>query len=109
MSCITRLPQIDSSVLKRSDIVLNEIPSGILNGVNTFFSTTNKYESSTLEIYLDGRKLSENDFSEGGDLQSFSLIIDASDFSRLSKPPCNDEELRVRYIKAIEKGCITNL
>jgi len=109
MSCITRLPQIDPSILKIDDIVLNEIPSGLLNGVNTFFQTTNEFRSGTLEVYLDGRKLSENDFSEGGDLQSFSLIIDASDFSRLSSPPCNDEELRVSYIKAVKKGCITNI
>jgi len=109
MSCITRLPQIDSSILKIDDIVLNEIPFGILNGVNTFFQTTNQFQSGTLELYLDGRKLTENDFIEGGDLQSFSLIINNSDFSRLSRPPCNDEELRVSYIKATKKGCITNI
>lgn len=110
MPCIQTLPGLSNSVLQKSDIVFNEIPTGDLDGSNLFFTTTSKFESGTLEVWIDGRKLTELDFTEGLDSQSFTLLINAIDAQRLNKPPCNDEEIRVSYLKQSQtSGCIINV
>jgi hypothetical protein len=48
-------------------IIKNEIPMGEINGVNIFFSVRYIYQSGTLEVFLNGIKLKEQeDYEELG-------------------------------------------
>lgn len=70
----------------RADAVLQQrlkasvTPSGLINGVNTVYSTTDKWFTETLNVYLNGVKLKEgslNDYTlseSGGASTGFDTI-----------------------------------
>ena len=55
------LPATEDKIMK------NEIPMGEINGVNVFFSVRYTYQAGTLEVFLNGIKLKEQeDYEELG-------------------------------------------
>jgi hypothetical protein len=44
------------------DIILNEIPQGVIDGINSTFTLMYNFVGSRLSVYLNGLKLSPNDF-----------------------------------------------
>lgn len=38
-------------------LIVNEIPSGSINGSNVIFTTTNQFTSGTTQVYLNGQRL----------------------------------------------------
>ena len=80
---------------------VTEIPGGPINCVNIDFTTSQEFVPGTLEVYLGGRRLTPGlDFIEGGDNQSFQLLIDPSDHRRLNSAPDGSEDLLVSYVPA---------
>ena len=80
--------------------VLNEVPSGTKNGVNTSFGLANDFESGTLQLYVNGVRKTEgvgNDFvatESGGPGTGF-------DGFTLAFPPIADDNLLADYVKAL--------
>ncbi len=72
-----------------NDLINDEIPSGLLNGSNTLFTTAFPFKGSTLSIYLNGVKLMKDvDFTLNIP-QQFTLV----------EGPLSTDFLRVSYIK----------
>lgn len=71
------------------DLVNGETPSGVLDGVNTVYTTANPFKTSTLSVYLNGAKLMRGlDFNLNIP-QQFTLV----------SPPLATDYLRVDYLK----------
>jgi len=78
--------------------VVNEIPGGIKNCLNLEFTTAYEFISGTLEVYLGNLKLAPGvDYTEAGNKQGFTVIIDANDRTRLNKAPMDSEDILVNY------------
>ncbi len=78
------------TVVLVSDLINGEIPSGLINGVNTLFITAFPYKTRTLQPRLDGVVLEyTEDFIEGPLSQQFTLDV----------PPVPGEILRISYIR----------
>jgi len=71
------------------DLVNGEIPSGVIDGVNTVFITANPFKTSTLAIFLNGVKLMNN--------VDYTLNI-PQQFTLNSAPSVGDS-LRIDYLK----------
>ena len=71
------------------DLVNEEIPSGVLDGVNTVFVTANPYKTSTLSVYLNGVKLM---------LGTDYITLIPQQFE-LTSAPTSLDNLRVSYLK----------
>ena len=82
-------------------LITDETPLGDIDCSNLVFSTEFKFVSGSLEVWLDGSKLTPVlDFIELPDRQSFQIITDAGDRNRLNSAPKTSEELLVNYIKS---------
>jgi hypothetical protein len=72
-----------------NDLVNDEIPSGVLDGSNTLFTTSYPFKGSTLSVYLNGVKLMNGvDFTLNIP-QQFTLV----------EGPLSTDFLRVSYLK----------
>lgn len=69
-------------------IVLNEAPTGLINGVNKIFTTNNPVMDLTIWVFLNGLKLTPPDYT----------LSDASTIT-LADAPLTDDLLIVDYIK----------
>jgi hypothetical protein len=62
-----------------ADYVTDEIPAGLINGINMLFTASFPYKKHTLEVYLGGAKQIRGlDFNEGPLSQQFTML-DAPD------------------------------
>jgi len=71
--------------------VFGEDVTGIINGVNTAFSTQEKFADSTLEIFLNGLRLEEG-------LQD-DYVIDSDQTFTLNYAPYPGDYIRVNYFR----------
>ena len=102
--CITSLPECQG---KRA---IQETPAGATNCLNLAYTTAFKFVAGTLEVFLDGRRLTNLlDFTEGADFMSFTVLLDPTDKNRLNTAPGQNEDLRVDYTKQPSTNCITIL
>lgn len=113
MGCLLVLPSgvgCNTSISSDS-FAINEIPPELPNCARITFSTLYPFVSGSLKIYLDGKKLDPSDYSEGGNLQSFTLNINPSSRNGLNSPPASSETITVDYIKTQTtlSSCIKNL
>lgn len=76
-------------VIQSGNIITDEIPSGLINSSNTLFTTAFPYKSNTVNIYLNGAKL-----TNGVD---FTLNL-PQQFTT-SVPPMTGDNLRIDYIR----------
>lgn len=113
MGCVISLP---SGVgcqqnLTTDRFVFNEIPIEPTNCSRLNFTTANPFVPGTLRVYLDGRKLDPSDYSEGGNVQSFSVTLNPNNRNGLNSPPSSSEIITIDYIKSetILMACVKNL
>ena len=78
---------------------VTEIPAGAIDCDNLSFTTANEFFSGSLEVYNDGIRLYPVEFSEGLDLQSFTIILTPGSSEFISEPPESTEKLLVSYTK----------
>ncbi|HXB12017.1 MAG TPA: hypothetical protein VNZ45_08540, partial [Bacteroidia bacterium] len=71
------------------DLVNGEIPSGVLNGINTLFTTTFPFRNNTLSVYLNGNKL----------ILGVNYTVSIPQQFILVTAPVSTDLLRVDYIK----------
>jgi len=71
------------------DLVNGEIPSGALDGVNTVYTTSNPFKTSTLSVYFNGVKLMANVDYFVNIPQQFTLV----------SAPLSTDYIRVDYLK----------
>jgi hypothetical protein len=69
-----------------SDLVLNEVPTGDIDGVNFTFTTAFAFDS--ISVYLNGLKLNPEHFSTSG----LNILID--------DPPLTGDLVTVDYVKS---------
>ncbi len=77
----------------RSNMVFNEIPSGLIDSLNSVFATAAPYETGTLCLYRNGiRQIPVNDYTE----------IDATQFKFVIPPDAGPpaDTLLIDYLKA---------
>lgn len=87
-----------------------EIPSGLTDCVNLSYFTANTFIANSLQVFLDGRRLTPLlDFQENANRDGFDIIVDPLDPNRLNKPLRHNEDLRVDYIREPSSDCITSL
>ncbi len=66
---------IDVVAIKESDIITAEVPTGLINGVNTSFTLANTPISGTVRVYLNGLRQEEGsgkDYTISGTTITFS-------------------------------------
>lgn len=105
MSCILSLPGCGQ------ERITQEIPGGDTNCLNLNYTTANTFLLGSLEVFIDGRRLTQSlDFDEDPGLQSFTIKLGpSSDYNRLNKPLGQREEIRVDYIRSSPSDCISIL
>ena len=81
--------------------VYGEPPIGAKNNVNLSYQTTSPFIPGSLAVYLSGDRLRNDDFISGVDNQSFTLVLNPNDPTRLSAPPQQDESFVVDYDRLI--------
>jgi hypothetical protein len=72
-----------------SNSVANEVPSGLVNSVNTNFTTVNSFVSNSLEVYLNGVK----------QLWGVGYIVTGATTFQFSNSPITGDEVTVAYSK----------
>lgn len=73
---------VDLEAITESDIVMNEIPTGDINGINTDFALANTPVTGTVCVYLNGllqEPGSGKDYQISGDTVTFAIAPDTSD------------------------------
>lgn len=87
---------ISSTTIGNISFISEDVTKQI-NGSNLSFRTSNIFEHASLEVYINGLKMSPNfDFVENDDLSSFSLIsIDNDVVKVLNSRSC----ILVKYAK----------
>lgn len=73
-----------------SSFVINEVPSGAVDGVNATFQTAAVFRSKSVEVFVNGIHRLATDFQENADQKSFTFIA----------APALNSKLQVNYIKA---------
>lgn len=82
--------------------VIGEIPGGLKNCVNLVFTTSFEFIPGTLQVFLSGLRLESGvDYTEAVNNQGFTILIDASNRSRLNKPPLDSESFTVNYSRKV--------
>ena len=76
---------------------VNVIPIGNKNGVNLQFTTPDKFDPTSLEVFLSGLFLDSEDINIIDD-QTFEIVIQPSNPSKLNCPPQQFEPLKVNYV-----------
>jgi hypothetical protein len=80
----------------------SEKPTGVMNGVNTSFTTEETFVVGTLLVYLSGLRLTPGtDYEEMEDGTGFTILIDPNDANRLKVAPLQNESFTVTYLKVI--------
>lgn len=80
---------VDEGVLSDDDFVFNEVPSGSINGSNATFTSAYDFIIDTLEVFLNGVKLTKlSDYNTSG-TNTISLYTS----------PLTGELLNINYIK----------
>lgn len=78
------------TTVSANDFVNDETPTGVVNGVNTLFTTAFPYKKNTVEVYLNGVRMHKTlDFTEGPLAQQITFL----------DPPDLGGILRVQYLK----------
>jgi len=82
--------------------IKNEVAEGQKNCFNLVYTTTYEFIPDTLEVFLDGNKLTQGlDFIEALDHMGFTIILDPASPNRLASPPRDDEDLVVSYCRRV--------
>jgi hypothetical protein len=68
--------------------LITEVPSGLINEINTTFYTSNNFTSPFVQVYLNGLKLVSDDY-----------IITAPNQIDLIEAPVTGDILEISYIK----------
>lgn len=72
-----------------NDLIISEIPSGIINGINSIFTTQFNFIPETVEIYLNGLKQRI--------IEDYQLI--GNNTIQFVFSPFNNENILVNYLK----------
>jgi hypothetical protein len=72
-----------------SSAITNEIPIGLVNSINTNFTTVNSFVSNSLEVYLNGVK----------QLWGVGYIVTGATTFQFSNSPITGDEVTVAYSK----------
>ena len=82
--------------------VKNEVPGGARDCANLAFTTAFEFVPGTLEVYLDGRKMTPGlDYNEDIGFQSFTFLLNPNDKNRLKVAPKDSEDILVNYCRRI--------
>lgn len=81
--------------------VYGESPLGAKDNVNLTYQTSSPFIPGSLAVYLSGDRIRNDDFTPGLDNQSFTLILNPYDPTRLNAPPQQDESLVIDYDRLI--------
>lgn len=84
--------------------VKNEVPVGLTNNVNLAYDTAFEFIPGSLEVFVDGRKLTPGvgkDYVENATFDGFDILINASASNRLNSPVMQSEELLVNYLRRV--------
>lgn len=84
--------------------VKNEVPAGATNNLNLAYGTAFEFIPGTLEVFVDGRKLTGGigkDYVENVNFDGFDILINADDGNRLNSPIQQTEELVVNYHRRV--------
>lgn len=80
---------VDEGILSDADFVFNEVPTGLINGSNATFTSAYDFIIETLEVFLNGVKLTKlSDYNTSG-TNTISLYTS----------PLTGELLNINYIK----------
>jgi hypothetical protein len=77
------------TVILAGDIINNETPSGLLNSVNTVFTTAYPYKNQTLSVYLNGVKL----------MLTTDYILNPPQQFTLLEAPLSTDNIRIEYVR----------
>ena len=87
------------SVSDQIIIFHSESPIGDKNGTNLVFTTTYKFDPTSLEVFLSGIKQDRIlDFVITGE-KEFTIVLKPNDPTRLNVAPCQGEPFSVKYIR----------
>lgn len=84
--------------------VKNEVPTGARDNVNVDYGTAFEFIPGTLEVFVDGRKLTPGaglDVVENLTFNGFTILINAGDGNRLNSPIQQTEDLLVNYSRRV--------
>lgn len=82
------------------DPAIGVSPIGLRNGVNLIFRAPEKFRPETLQVFLSGLYLTSEDFKIETDNETFIIVLEPSDPTRLNVPPLQYENFRLNYVKA---------
>ena len=71
----------------RPFIQIKESPAGLINNVNSLFSTTQNFKNNSLSVFLNGLELEEN---EDYNIVSVNMFL-------LTTPPLINDKIIVKY------------
>lgn len=69
--------------------IKNEVPVGVIDGINAVFQTANIYRVNSLEVYVNGVHRLAADFAQGADQKTFTFVF----------PPAQGSVISVSYLK----------
>lgn len=76
------------------------VPTGIKNGVNLEFKAPEKFLPDSLQVFLSSGSLDRDlDFQVKSDGETFLIVLEPSDPTRLNVPPLQYESFRINYIR----------
>jgi hypothetical protein len=77
------------------------VPVGVKNGVNLEFKAPEKFLPDSLQVFLSCGNLDKGlDFLVEPDGETFLIVLEPSDPTRLNVPPLQYESFRINYIIA---------
>lgn len=58
----------NEQIIALANVLINEVPAGVVDGVNTVFTTVNSYQPAKTYLYINGQKLENgSDYTESDD------------------------------------------
>ena len=83
------------------DFAYGVTPEGSQNGINLTFKAPEKFLPETLQVFLSSLKLTRGrDFDVQSDNETFVIILDPNDPTRLNVPPLQFEKFELNYVRA---------
>jgi len=72
-------------------LVTGEIPSGLINGVNTIFTASANFHASSLQVYLNGLRTQE--------LTEWTIPTGVFNQFQMTYPPMTGDTIQIDYIE----------
>jgi len=91
---------VNPTIFKASFICPNIDPIGDRNCNNLIFTTPDKFIPRTLEVFLQGNKLTKDlDYTVNATDDGFTLILNPANRYRLDLAPSPNDDFTVNYVK----------